>query len=84
MKLQGNSYFTSLDYPNAIDCYSRCLSKIPENDLDFRKIVLSNRAQACIKQKKYTEAERDANDALNIDPNHIKSIQRRGTARYYL
>lgn len=44
LKQQGNSYFVSLDFSNAIDCYTRCLEKIPENDNEMKKIVLSNRA----------------------------------------
>ena len=50
----------------------------------MRKIVLSNRAQSYIKTRKYREAEVDADQALSIDPGHIKSVQRRGTAKYYL
>ena len=30
------------------------------------------------------QAEKDATEALQIDSKHIKSLQRRGTARYYL
>ena len=44
LKQQGNSYFVSLEFSNAIDCYSRCLERIPENDYEMKKIVLSNRA----------------------------------------
>ena len=68
LKQQGNSYFVSLDFINAIDCYTRCLDRIPENDLEMRKIVLSNRAQSYIKVNKYREAEKDADAALKIDP----------------
>jgi regulator of sirC expression with transglutaminase-like and TPR domain len=37
-----------------------------------------------LKIKKYKEAEEDSDQALKIDSNHLKSISRRGTARYYL
>jgi tetratricopeptide (TPR) repeat protein len=50
----------------------------------MQKIVLSNRAQSYLKLKRYQEAEADADAALSLDPEHIKSLQRRGTARYYL
>jgi RNA polymerase II-associated protein 3 len=50
----------------------------------MQKIVLSNRAQSYLKLKRYQEAESDAHEALTLDPEHIKSLQRRGTARYYL
>jgi hypothetical protein len=44
LKLQGNSYFTSLEYEKAIDSYSRCLEVVAVNDLELKKIVYSNRA----------------------------------------
>ena len=28
LKSQGNSYFQSLDYQNAVDCYTRCLGQL--------------------------------------------------------
>ena len=50
----------------------------------MKKLVLSNRSQAYLKLKAYAKAFEDANLALKIDPNHVKSIGRRGTANYYL
>jgi hypothetical protein len=50
LKSQGNSYFQSLDYTNAAECYTRCLTRLALNDentdatWDMQKIVLSNRA----------------------------------------
>ena len=51
-KQQGNSYFVSLEYSNAIECYSKCLealethssSKLIEKPLEMKMIVYSNRA----------------------------------------
>ena len=35
-KLQGNAFFVSLDYAKAIECYSKCISEIEqENELDL-------------------------------------------------
>mmetsp|Transcript_9290 Transcript_9290/g.11355 ORF Transcript_9290/g.11355 Transcript_9290/m.11355 type:complete len:142 (+) Transcript_9290:756-1181(+) len=50
----------------------------------MKKLVLSNRAQAYLKLKAYGKAYDDANRAVLIDPTHMKSIGRRGTASYYL
>lgn len=36
-----------------------------------------------MKLKKYENAFNDADAALIFDANHLKSIQRRGTAAYY-
>jgi len=73
----------SLEYDKAIDCYTRCLPNIPDSDHNLRTIVLSNRAQCNIKLKNWEAAFSDANDAIKYDPNHLKSIQRRGTAAYH-
>jgi len=51
---------------------------------EMKKLVLSNRAQAYLKLKAYGKAYDDANRAVLIDPTHMKSIGRRGTASYYL
>jgi tetratricopeptide (TPR) repeat protein len=68
-KQQGNSYFVSLEYSKAIDCYNKCLRAIDDygGDLEIKKLVLSNRAQAYIKLKVYNKAYEDAQDALSID-----------------
>lgn len=70
-KTQGNSYFVSLEYSKAIDCYSRCLKAIVDfptanqaSDLEMRKVVLSNRSQSYIKLKVYQKAFEDADLAL--------------------
>ena len=91
-KLQGNAYFVSLDYSKAIECYTRCLKHIEgakdshliQNPQEMKKLVLSNRSQAYLKLKAHGKAFDDANRAILIDPNHVKSIGRRGTASYYL
>lgn len=90
-KTQGNSYFVSLEYSKAIDCYTRCLKAIEDfptqnraADFEMKKIVLSNRSQAYIKMKVFQKAFDDANAALQIDYVHTKSVGRRGTAAYYL
>ena len=50
----------------------------------MKKLVLSNRSQAYLKLKAHGKAFDDANRALLIDPGHVKSMGRRGTANYYL
>jgi tetratricopeptide (TPR) repeat protein len=44
-------------------------------------VVLSNRAMAFLKNREYSKAEDDCTLALKIDPSHVKSYSRRGTAR---
>lgn len=50
----------SLEFTQAIECYTLCLDRVADNDLELRKIVFSNRAQSYIKLKKWKEAESDA------------------------
>ena len=50
----------------------------------MRKLTLSNRAQAYLKLKAYGKAYDDSNQACMLDPAHVKSLGRRGTAAYYL
>jgi len=52
--------------------------------MEMRKLVLSNRAQSFLKLKKYEQAERDSAAALQLDPAHLKSMQRHATALFYL
>jgi tetratricopeptide (TPR) repeat protein len=91
LKQQGNSYFVSLEYAKAIDCYNKCLaalsaepSRDTEKDSEMRKLVLSNRSQAFLKMKVYQSAFDDADEALAIDREHVKSLGRRGQAAFYL
>lgn len=85
LKKQGNSYFVSLEFRKAIDMYTKCLKAITDKDpKDMRMLVLSNKAQSYLKIKQYNEAERDADAALKLDPEHLKSISRRGQARFFL
>jgi tetratricopeptide (TPR) repeat protein len=75
-KQQGNSYFVSLEYPNAIECYSKCLdalenhpsTKLIEKPLEMKMLVYSNRAQAFLKLKCYQKAYNDAKQATALDP----------------
>ena len=44
LKQQGNSYFVSLEYDNALHAYTQCLEKMESNATEMRVVVLSNRA----------------------------------------
>jgi tetratricopeptide (TPR) repeat protein len=72
----GNAHYQRGDYVAAIKCYTRCLGYNPHN-----AVVLSNRAMAHLKNREFGKAEEDCNLALKIDPSHLKSLSRRGTAR---
>lgn len=44
MKKQGNSFFSSLEFEKAIECYTKCLRMNPE-DIKMKVVVYSNRSQ---------------------------------------
>lgn len=72
----GNAAFGKGDYAAAVKAYTLCLGLKKRNH-----IALSNRAMAYLRLKEYHNAESDATAALLIDPNHLKSLHRRATAR---
>ena len=51
-KSQGNSYFVSLEYANAIECYSKCIdavenhpsTKLIAKPVEMKMLAFSNRA----------------------------------------
>ena len=75
----GNEYFAKSKHEEAIQCYTRCLSKVDVGE--SKALVYSNRAMAHLKQKNWKQAEEDATSALENDPLHFKSYQRRCVAR---
>jgi len=76
---QGNEYFSKGKYEEAVLCYTQCLSKPDVGE--SKALVYSNRAMAHLKLKNWKQCEEDSTAALEIDPHHFKSYQRRCVAR---
>lgn len=76
---RGNDFFKKGDYEGAVKSYTRCLGINSRSGVAF-----SNRAMAYLKLREFGRAEKDASSALEIDPAHIKSYQRRSSARVSL
>lgn len=76
-RVAGNAYFKDGDYLNAAKSYTRCLGINP-----WSGAAVSNRAMCYLKMREWIKAEQDAARALEIDPGHIKSYQRRSAARW--
>lgn len=73
---RGNNHYKAGNFPEAIKCYTRCIG------IDSKSaVVFSNRAMTYLKMKDWAEAEEDATSAIEINPWHVKSYQRRATAR---
>jgi len=76
---QGNVYFADGKHEEAVLCYTQCLSKPDVGE--SKALVYSNRAMAHLKLKNWKQCEEDSTAALEIDPHHFKSYQRRCVAR---
>lgn len=76
---QGNEYFSKGKYEEAVLCYTQCLNKPDVGE--SKALVYSNRAMAHIKLKNWKQAEEDSTSALEVNPHHFKSYQRRCVAR---
>ncbi|CAO1302829.1 unnamed protein product [Diamesa serratosioi] len=67
LKDQGNRFFSSRKFEDAINCYSKAIIKNPANATYF-----TNRALCHIKLKKYDAACQDCRRSLDLDPSLIK------------
>ena len=74
----GNAAFARGDFEGAVKSYTVCLGLKKDNVTAF-----SNRAMAYLKLKEYNNAEADCSAALKVDKTHLKSLQRRATARTF-
>jgi len=76
---RGNVYFADGKYEEAVLCYTQCLSKPDVGE--SKALVYSNRAMAHLKLKNWKQCEEDSTAALEVNPHHFKSYQRRCVAR---
>jgi len=76
---KGNINYGKGRFEEAVRNYSNCLAINPRS-----YAALSNRSMAYLKLKEWINAETDASAAINIKPDHVKSYQRRSTARVSL
>jgi STIP1 homology and U-box containing protein 1 len=66
-KMKGNEAFQRGLWQNAIVCYTKAIDADPTQSIYF-----SNRAQCLKKMKNVDHALRDAQEAVEIDPNNIR------------
>jgi len=79
MKEEGNAHFKACRYQQAVDVYSEALKVDPTNKMTNSKI-LHNRALSEIHLKKYSEAIKDAEKALELDPSYTKARKTKAKA----
>ena len=78
-KEEGNTYFKSGKYQEAIDTYTTALEIDPTNKGTNSKL-LQNRAQCYTKIKGYESAIADCDRALQLDPSYTKARRTRAKA----
>lgn len=78
-KERGNELFKAGNFPDAIKEFDEGLRRDPNN-----KFLYSNRAFAYIKLMEPVQAMKDAEKALQLDPNFVKAWARKGTAHQLL
>ena len=76
---RGNVSYIDEDYDQALQHYDDALKASPRD-----AVILSCRAAAYIKKKKYIKALEDANNAISADPKHEMSYFRKGLAAFEL
>nr|POE88338.1 clustered mitochondria protein like [Quercus suber] len=79
MKEEGNGHFKSGRYQQAVDTYTSALQVDPLNKGTNSKI-LNNRAMCFSKQKKWTQAIEDCDQAIRLDPSYTKARKTRAKA----
>ena len=72
-KLKGNALMSSKDYPGAIAAYTSAISLDSTNPVYY-----SNRAAAHSSSNNHGEAVKDAQKAIEVDPNFVKGYHRLG------
>jgi DnaJ family protein C protein 7 len=75
-KIKANNLFKEGKYDEAINEYTKLLEFDPENK-NFISIILTNRALCYKKQGKNMEAMKDADDAIQNNPNYSTAYIRR-------
>lgn len=76
---QGNVAYIDEEFDEAIRHYDEALKAAPRD-----ATILSCRAAALIKKKKFMKALEDVNKAISIDPHHDASYFRKGVACFEL
>ncbi|XP_063227594.1 sperm-associated antigen 1 [Bacillus rossius redtenbacheri] len=73
-KQKGNECFKAGEYVDALCHYTRCLQLRESPD------VYNNRAMAYLKLERYSEAIKDCDTVLTMDPDNAKAYYRRSSA----
>ncbi|KAF7147223.1 hypothetical protein RHSIM_Rhsim03G0261300 [Rhododendron simsii] len=81
-KVKGNRMFGDGQYEEALSEYGLALQVAPDvpTSVEIRSICHANRALCYLKLGKYEESIKDSTKALELNPNYVKALLRRGEA----
>jgi tetratricopeptide (TPR) repeat protein len=81
-KEEGNNYFRSKDYDNAISSYSRAVNLCPVDDenKEALSVFLGNRAAAYFSVDEFDCVIDDCNASLELKSDYVKVLMRRSQA----
>ncbi|KAL3832002.1 hypothetical protein ACJMK2_023686, partial [Sinanodonta woodiana] len=79
LKAEGNEYVKEGKFRDAIKCYTECIGLSPDESVSF-----TNRALCYLRINEPSSAEKDCDQALNLDGKNIKALFRRAQAKKML
>ena len=77
VKNKANEIFKQKKYEEAIEEYTKVLEFDPQNK-KFNSLILANRALCYQKLNKYTEALKDSNQSIKLNPFYARGYVKRG------
>jgi len=82
-KEQGNIFFKSKEYENAIQCFTKAIYTVPIDTDRYHynvSVYYGNRAACFVQTKQYERAISDCDKSLNLNPTYVKVMMRRSKA----
>mmetsp|Transcript_10318 Transcript_10318/g.19548 ORF Transcript_10318/g.19548 Transcript_10318/m.19548 type:complete len:257 (-) Transcript_10318:190-960(-) len=79
-KQRGNDCYKLSQYEEAVKCYTQALELCPATDSEFKATLLTNRAESYRQMSMDDLTIKDCSAALDIAPDNVKALIRRGLA----
>jgi hypothetical protein len=80
LKEQGNSFYRDQKIDEALACWGSALGSLPDKTTPLAITIRSNAIMAYLSSGLYDRVVKESTLLLQDEPNHVKSLARRGTA----